>query len=196
MKQLREAILSQGVGLGKDVVKVDMFLNHRLDTALMTQIGQAFHEAFKDEPIDLILTIESSGIAAAFATAQAFDNIPVVFAKKGRANTMSEDCYQSEVFSFTHGIANPIRVGKQYLPAGSNVLIIDDFLANGEACQGLIEIVRQASGRVRGIGICIEKGFQLGGKRLRGKGYKVVSLATVKAIEDGKIILEPDVEKE
>lgn len=194
MKELREAILEQGVGLGKDVVKVDMFLNHRLDTALITKMGQAFYEAFKSEPVDLILTIEASGIAAAITTAQAFGNVPVVFAKKGKPNTMSEDCYQSEVFSFTHGIANPIRVNKQYLPSGSNVLIIDDFLANGEACQGLIDIVKQSASRVRGIGICVEKGFQLGGNRLRGKGYKVVSLATVKAIEDGKIILEPDVD--
>lgn len=196
MKELRQAIQTQGVGLGRDVVKVDMFLNHRLDTDLLGKIGQAFHDEFQDEPVDLILTIESSGIPAAITTAQAFGNIPVVYAKKGKPNTMSEDCYQSEVFSFTHGIANPIRVSKQYLPSGSNVLIIDDFLANGEACQGLIDIVRQAGSRVRGIGICVEKGFQLGGKRLRGKGYKVVSLATVMAVENGKIVLSPDVDEE
>ena len=196
MKELRQAIQEMGVGIGSRVVKVDMFLNHRIDTALLTKIGEAFHQAFAQEPVDVILTIEASGIAAALTTAQAFGGIPVVYAKKGKPNTMAEDYYTAEVYSFTHGIANPIVVCKKYLPQGGNVLIIDDFLANGEACAGLIEIARQAGCRVRGIGICIEKGFQPGGERLRGKGYKVVSLATVRSIQDGKLVLDDDVDEE
>lgn len=196
MKELRQAVLDQGIGIGSKVVKVDMFLNHRIDTALLTKIGEAFHQAFAAEPVDVVLTIEASGIAAALTTAQAFGGIPVVYAKKGKPNTMAGDYYTAEVYSFTHGIANPIVVDKRYLPTGGNVLIIDDFLANGEACTGLIEIARQAGCRVRGIGICIEKGFQPGGERLRGLGYKVVSLATVRSIQDGKLLLDDDVDEE
>ena len=189
MRELREAILEQGFGIGHDIVKVDMFLNHRLDVALMTKIGQAFHEAFANEKVDMIMTIEASGIAAAITTAQAFGNLPVIFAKKSKTSTMSDDVYESQVYSFTHKTENFIRIAKNYLPEGSNVLIIDDFLANGEAAEGLADIVRQASARVAGIGVCIEKGFQPGGQRLRNEGYNVVSLATVTGIEDGKLRL-------
>ena len=189
MKELREAILNQGFGIGHDIVKVDMFLNHRLDVELMTQIGQAFHEAFKDQQVDLVLTIEASGIAAAITTAQAFGNIPVIFAKKSQTSNLSGEIYQSRVYSFTHQTENYIRIAKSYLPEGTNVLIIDDFLANGEAAEGLADIVKQAGAHVAGIGVCIEKGFQPGGQRLRNEGYNVVSLATVTGIEDGKLTL-------
>ena len=191
MKELREAILQQGFGIGHDIVKVDMFLNHRLDIALLTRIGEAFHEAFADEKIDMILTIEASGIAAAITTAQAFGNLPVIFAKKSKTtSTLSADVYEARVYSFTHQTENYIRIARNYLPKGSNVLIIDDFLANGEAAEGLSEIVRQAGARVAGIGICIEKGFQEGGQKLRSEGYRVVSLATVTGIDNGKLQLD------
>ncbi len=196
MKELRQAIIEQGIGIGNKVVKVDMFLNHRIDTKLLTKIGEEFHKAFENEPVDIILTIEASGIAAALTTAQAFGGIPVVYAKKGKPKTINEDYYSAEVYSFTHDIASPIVVDKNYLPSGSNVLIIDDFIANGEAASALIEISRQAGCRVRGIGICIEKGFQPGAERLRWLGNKVVSLATVRSIQDGKVVLEDDVDEE
>ena len=191
MRELREAILQQGFGIGHDIVKVDMFLNHRLDIALLTRIGEAFHEAFADEKIDMILTIEASGIAAAITTAQAFGNLPVIFAKKSKTtSTLSSDVYEARVYSFTHKTENYIRIARNYLPKGSNVLIIDDFLANGEAAEGLAEIVRQAGARVAGIGICIEKGFQEGGQKLRSEGYRVVSLATVTGIDNGRLQLD------
>ena len=194
MKELREAIRNQGFGIGQDIVKVDMFLNHRLDIALLTRIGEAFHEAFADEKVDMILTIEASGIAAAITTAQAFGNLPVIFAKKSKTtSTLNSDVYEARVYSFTHQTENFIRIARNYLPKGSNVLIIDDFLANGEAAEGLAEIVRQAGARVAGIGICIEKGFQEGGQKLRREGYRVVSLATVTGIDNGKLQLDdPD----
>ncbi len=194
MKELREAILQQGFGIGHDIVKVDMFLNHRLDIALLTNIGQAFHEAFRNEKVDMILTVEASGIAAAITTAQAFGNVPVIFAKKSRTtSTLNSEVYEAKVYSFTHKTENFIRIAKNYLPEGASVLIIDDFLANGEAAEGLTEIVRQAGAHVAGIGVCIEKGFQPGGQRLRNEGYRVVSLATVTGIENGKLRLaEPD----
>ena len=190
MKELRDAILQQGFGIGHDIVKVDMFLNHRLDISLLTNIGLAFHEAFADDHVDMILTIEASGIAAAITTAQAFGNLPVIFAKKSHTtSTLNSEVYETRVYSFTHKTENYIRIAKSYLPAGANVLIIDDFLANGEAAEGLTEIVRQAGAHVVGIGVCIEKGFQAGGQKLRNEGYKVVSLATVTGIENGKLQL-------
>jgi xanthine phosphoribosyltransferase len=194
MKALRDAILQQGFGIGHDIVKVDMFLNHRLDIGLLTDIGQAFHEAFQGDQVDMILTIEASGIAAAITTAQAFGNIPVIFAKKSKTtSTLNSDVYEARVYSFTHQTENFIRIAKNYLPKGARVLIIDDFLANGEAAEGLTEIVRQADATVVGIGVCIEKGFQAGGQRLRNEGYRVVSLATVTGIENGVLQLaEPE----
>ena len=189
MQLLKEAILRDGVGIGTEIVKVDSFLNHRIDVALSTEMGKAFYEAFKDDGVDLILTVEASGIAAAITAAQAFGNIPVVFAKKGDHRNVGNDVYTADVYSFTHQKMNTIRVSRKYLPAGSRVLIIDDFLANGEAVEGLRSIVQQAGCELVGAGICVEKGFQPGGKKLREGGLKVVSLAIVDAIDDGKIIL-------
>ena len=190
MEELRQAIESWGQGIGTDIVKVDMFLNHRIDVKLLTKMGQAFYEAFRDERVDVILTIEASGIAAAITTAQAFGNVPVIFAKKSKTtSTLSSDVYEARVYSFTHQTENYIRIAKNYLPGGARVLIIDDFLANGEAAEGLTEIVRQAGATVVGIGVCIEKGFQAGGQRLRNEGYRVVSLATVTGIENGVLQL-------
>jgi xanthine phosphoribosyltransferase len=187
MEELKKAIETWGRGIGSDIVKVDMFLNHRIDVDLLTQMGQAFHEAFKFDPVDLILTIEASGIAAAVTTAQAFGNIPVVFAKKGETTNVGKDVYVSRVYSFTHRQEYVIRVSREYLKPGQRVLIIDDFLANGEAVDGLRDIVNQAGCVLTGVGICIEKGFQPGGNHLRELGIKVKSLAIIDAIADGKI---------
>ena len=190
MRELVEAIRARGVGVGTDIVKVDMFLNHRLDTDLFVKMGQAFAQEFVQEKPDLVLTVEASGIAAALTTAMACGNIPVVFAKKSPTRNVTGDVYESRVFSFTHGVENHIRVAKDYLPKGARVLIIDDFLANGEAAEGLCDLVRQAGATVVGIGICVEKSFQPGHQKLAQEGYHVVSLARVTAIRDGKLIVE------
>ena len=137
-----------------------------------------------------MLTVEASGIAAALTTAMACGNIPVVFAKKSRTRNVTGDVYESRVFSFTHGVENHIRVAKEYLPTGAKVLIIDDFLANGEAAEGLCGLVRQAGATVIGIGICVEKSFQPGHQKLADDGYKVVALAKVTGIVDGKLQVE------
>ncbi len=189
MKALHEAIAKYGQGIGTDIVKVDMFLNHRIDVELVTQIGQAFFEEFKNEKVDCVLTIEASGIATAITTAQAFGNIPVVFAKKDKTTNTSKDAYTSKAYSFTHQRENIIRVSKHYLPKGSNVLIVDDFLANGEAVKGLIDVVNQADCHLAGVGICVEKGFQPGGEKLRKQGVHLKSLAIVDKIDNGNIIL-------
>ena len=190
MRELVEAIRARGVGVGTDIVKVDMFLNHRLDTDLFVKMGQAFAQEFAQEKPDLVLTVEASGIAAALTTAMACGNIPVVFAKKSPTRNVTGDVYESRVFSFTHGVENHIRVAKDYLPKGARVLIIDDFLANGEAAEGLCDLVRQAGATVVGIGICVEKSFQPGHQKLAQEGYHVVSVASVTAIRDGKLIVE------
>ena len=189
MKELVEAIRTQGVGIGDDIVKVDMFLNHRLDTALVVKMGEAFADAFRAEKPDIVLTVEASGIAAALTTAMALDNIPVVFAKKSRTRNVTGEVYEASVFSFTHGVENHVRVSKAYLPAGSRVLVVDDFLANGAAASGLCEIVRQAGCTVCGIGICVEKCFQPGRQLLEGMGHKVVALAQVEGIDNGKRVV-------
>lgn len=192
MRALREAIQNQGLGLGTDIVKVDMFLNHRIDTALLFQMGEELARRFREDEPDLILTVEASGIAVAVATARAMGNLPVVFAKKSATVVQSPEVAQATVYSFTHKRENTIRVDKKYLPEGSRVLIIDDFLADGQACQGMMALCAQTGCKVAGIGIAIEKGFMPGGKNLRAMGVKVSSLAVVTAIRDGKILLADD----
>lgn len=189
---LKQAILKEGVGVGKDVVRVDSFLNHRIDVALATQMGNAFAEAFKDDGIECILTVEASGIAVAITTAQALGNIPVIFAKKGDPLNLGTDAYTADIYSFTHQVMNTVRVERRYLHEGMRVLIIDDFLANGEAVDGLRNILLQARCELVGVGVCVEKGFQLGGVKLRASGVKYVPLAVVDAIQDGKIILREE----
>ena len=189
MEALKEAIRLKGTAIGTQIVKVDGFLNHRIDVALSRQMGEAFHEAFKDDQVDCILTIEASGIAPAMMTAMAFGDIPVVFAKKGDHKNVGNDVYTAEVYSFTHQKMNVICVSRKYLEPGMKVLVIDDFLANGEALVGLRSIIEQAGCEMVGAGICVEKGFQPGGKMLRDAGVKVVSLAVIDGIEDGKVIL-------
>ena len=188
MEALKRKIETEGIGVGTEVVKVDMFLNHKIDVELAVEMGQAFHEAFKDDQVDAILTVEASGIITGMTTAMAFGNIPVIFAKKGERRNIGNDVYTAEVYSFTHQKSNIIRVSRDYLKAGMRVLIIDDFLANGAAINGLISIVEQAGAVLVGAGVCIEKGWQPGGDHLRGRGIKLVSLAICDHIENGKVI--------
>ena len=192
MRALRDAIMTYGKGLGADIVKVDMFLNHRIDTTLLFQMGEELANRFRQDQPNLVLTVEASGIAIAVATARALGDLPVVFAKKSATVVQSPDVAQAKVYSFTHKRENVIRVDKRYLPQGSRVLIVDDFLADGQACQGMMALCAQTSCQVIGIGIGIEKGFMPGGKNLRGMGVKLSSLAVVSGIEDGKILLADD----
>ena len=189
MKALREAILTCGKGIGSDIVKVDMFLNHRLDTRLIFDMGRALADHFRREQPDIVLTVEASGIAIALTAAHNLGDIPVVFAKKSGAANQSADMLTAVAHSFTHGNDNTLRVDRRYLPEGSRVLIVDDFLADGQASRALISIVEQAGCTLAGVGIGIEKGFQPGGKRLRADGVNLKSLAIVEKIEDGKIVL-------
>ena len=189
MESLKRKIETEGVGVGTEVVKVDMFLNHQIDVQLAVEMGQAFYEAFKDDQVDCILTVEASGIITGMTTAMAFGNIPVIFAKKGERRNIGNDVYTAEVYSFTHQKSNIIRVSRDYLKAGMRVLIIDDFLANGAAINGLISIVEEAGATLVGAGVCIEKGWQPGGDELRKKGVKLVSLAICDHIENGKIVV-------
>ncbi len=192
MQELRDMIVRYGQGLGLDVVKVDMFLNHRIETGLLFRMGEELADRFRKEKPDLILTVEASGIALAIAVARALDNLPVVFAKKSATVVQSPDVAQAKVYSFTHKRENVIRVDKKFLPQGSRVLIVDDFLADGQACQGMLALCAQTDCEVVGIGIGIEKGFMPGGKNLRAMGMNLSSLAVVAGIEDGKIVLAND----
>ncbi|MBO4342819.1 MAG: xanthine phosphoribosyltransferase [Clostridia bacterium] len=187
MKLLEQVIRDKGKIIGNDIVKVDMFLNHQIDVSLLNEIGKEFYRLFKDDNINKIVTIEASGIGIACVAAQYF-NVPVVFAKKGIHRNVGNDIYTGEVFSFTKGEKTQIGISRNYLTAEDRILIIDDFLANGGAVKGLIHIAEQAGAEVKGIGICIEKGFQPGGKALREMGYKLESLAIINSIDDGKII--------
>jgi len=192
MEQLREAIERQGVGIGTDIVKVDMFLNHRIDTGLLFAMGEAWADEFRGEKPDLVLTVEASGIAMAVAAAHALGDIPVVFAKKSATVVQDDNTVQAPVYSFTHKTQNMIRIEKQYLPEGARVLIIDDFIADGQAARGLINLCWQQGATVVGVGIAVEKGFQPGGKALRESGIHLKSLAVVDGIEDGNIVLRPE----
>ena len=192
MEQLRKAIELHGIGLGQDVVKVDMFLNHRIDTGLLFAMGEAWADEFRNETPDLVLTVESSGIAMAVAAAHALGDLPVVFAKKSATVVQNEETVQAPVYSFTHKTRSMIRVERKYLPEGSRVLIIDDFLADGEAVRGMMSLCEKQKASVVGVGIAVEKGFQPGGKKLREAGVHLKSLAVVEEIRDGRIILREE----
>ena len=191
MNCLEERIVKDGVVKEGNVLKVDSFLNHQMDIALMNEIGKEFYARFQDKPINKILTIEASGIAIAYAVAQQF-HVPVLFAKKSKSINIAGDTYVAEVESFTHKNKNTVLVSKQFLTKDDHVLIIDDFLANGCALQGLISIVDQAGGTVEGIGIAVEKGFQMGGQIIRNLGYHLESLAIVESMDHktGSIIFK------
>ena len=192
MRELREAITRYGQAIGNDIIKVDMFLNHRIDTGLLFKMGEELASRFRDEKPDLILTVEASGIALALTTARAMGDLPVVFAKKTATVVQSPDVAEAKVYSFTHKRENVIRVDKKYLPQGSRVLIIDDFLADGQACHGMMALCAQTACTIVGIGIGIEKGFMQGGNNLRSMGIKLSSLAVITGIEDGKLLLADD----
>ena len=188
MNFLEQRILKEGVVKPGNVLKVDSFLNHQMDIALMDEIGREFRRRFADKPVTKVLTIEASGIAIAYPVAREF-GVPLVFAKKSKSINIDGDMYVAEVESFTHKNTNQVIVAKKFLSQDDHVLIIDDFLANGCALQGLISIVESAEATVEGLGIAIEKGFQDGGYRLRNLGYQLESLAIVDAMdpETGKI---------
>ena len=192
MEELRKEIQEQGKGIGKDIVKVDMFLNHRIDTALLFKMGEEWAEEFRSEKPELVLTVEASGIAMAVAAAHALGDIPVLFAKKSNTAVLGSETVQAGVYSFTHKTQNTIRIERKYLPEGARVLIIDDFLADGQAVHGLLSLCEQQKATVVGVGIAVEKGFQHGGQDLRMEGIHLKSLAIVDGIEDGKIVLRPD----
>ena len=189
MNFLEQRIARDGVVKEGNVLKVDSFLNHEMDISLMDEIGKEFYRRFQGLPINKVLTIEASGIAIAYAAAQQFQ-VPLLFAKKSKSINIAGDTYVAEVESFTHKNKNTVIVSKQFLSADDHVLIVDDFLANGCALQGLISIVDQAGGTVEAIGIAIEKGFQMGGQIIRNLGYRLESLAIVDGMDPktGEII--------
>lgn len=190
MKSLKEKILKEGVAIGTEIVKVDHFLNHRLDVKFLEEIGKEFKKRFEGEEINKILTVEASGIAVACLAAPYFDYAPVVFAKKAAPSTLTEGFYAAEAKSFTKGTVSLLRVSERFLQKEDKVLIIDDFLAHGQASLALADLVEQAGGEVVGIGAVIEKGFQGGSERLRAKGYRVESLAVIDEITEGRIIFK------
>lgn len=182
MNFLEERIVKDGIVKEGNVLKVDSFLNHQMDIELFDQMGAEFKKRFADRPINKILTIEASGIGIACVVAQHF-GVPVVFAKKTKSINIEGEMYTAEVESFTHKCKNQVIVAKKFLSEDDHVLIIDDFLANGCALQGLIQIVKSAGGTVEGIGIAIEKGFQSGGTVIRNLGYRLESLAIVDGMD-------------
>ena len=186
MKLLKEKIEKEGKVLSDVVLKVDSFLNHQIDPLLMKEIGEEFANRYSDEIITKVLTIESSGIAPATFLGLTI-GAPVVFARKRKSLTLTDNLYSSKVHSFTKNETNEISVSKNFLSAEDNVIIIDDFLANGEAVKGLLDIAEQAGATVVGVGIVIEKGFQDGGKLLRENGVRIESLARIKSLTNGKV---------
>ena len=182
MKLLEDRIRRDGIVKEGNVLKVDSFLNHQMDINLFKQMGEEFKRRFADKNINKIMTIEASGIGIACVVASYFD-VPVVFAKKSQSINIDGDVYVAEVESFTHKNKNQVIVSKRFLGPEDHVLIIDDFLANGCALQGLISIVAQAGGTVEGIGIAVEKGFQSGGRMIRNLGYQLESLAIVESMD-------------
>ena len=194
MRELWDTIEKLGYGIGTNVVKVDMFLNHRLETGLIIRMGEELADTFREDRPDVVLTVESSGIALALTTAHALGDLPVVFAKKSPTVVQSADVVQAPVYSFTHKTQNMIRVDRHYLPSGSRVLIVDDFLADGQAATGMISLCDQLRCTAVGVGVGIEKGFQPGGRILRERGVKLRSLAIVERIEDGRVIVRREAE--
>lgn len=187
MKLLEDRIRKDGTVIGEDVLKVDNFLNHQVDPDLMFEMGKTFYEKFKDEHITKVLTVESSGIAPAFATALQF-HVPLVFARKHKSLTLKDDLYTATVYSFTKQTSNTIAIARKFLNKDDRVLIIDDFLANGQAVKGLTEIIAQAGATTVGAGIVIEKTFQKGRKMFDDQGVRVVSLARIAAFENGQVV--------
>ena len=186
MYALEQKILNEGIVLSDQVLKVDAFLNHQIDPVLMQLIGKDFAARFKDAGITKIITIEASGIAPAIMAGLEL-GVPVIFARKYQSLTLKDDLYRSKVFSFTKQTESTIAISNKHLSSTDKALVIDDFLANGQAALGLIDLIHQANAEVVGVGIVIEKSFQPGREVLLEKGYRVESLARVKSLADGKV---------
>ncbi|HYF96002.1 MAG TPA: xanthine phosphoribosyltransferase [Symbiobacteriaceae bacterium] len=187
MQSLKERIRADGRVLPGNILKVDSFLNHQLDPLIMQAIGREFADHFRDAGVTKILTIEASGIAVALMAALELGGVPVLFAKKTRAKTQHEAVYTAEVTSYTRGETRTISVSARYLSPDDRVLILDDFLAMGEATQGLLTIVRHAGAQLAGVGIVVEKGFQDGGRRLRAQGVPIHSLVVIEELSEAGI---------
>ena len=186
MHALEQKILAEGIVLSEAVLKVDSFLNHQIDPVMMQQIGQEFARLFKDAGITKIITIEASGIAPAVMAGLEL-GVPVIFARKYQSLTLKDDLYRSKVFSFTKQTESTIAISNKHISASDKVLVIHDFLANGQAALGLADLIHQANAEVVGIGIVIEKSFQPGRELLLEKGYRVESLARVKSLANGTV---------
>ena len=191
MQQLKERILREGRVLPGDIIKVDGFLNHRVDTALMGAIADEFAKYFDVKDITMVLTAEASGIALATICAQRY-GVPMVFAKKAKSDNIEGGLYQSDIYSYTYKKKVTLLVSKEWLSSDDKVLIIDDFMANGEAMRGLCDIVTAAGATLLGIGCAVEKGFQGGGDRLRAAGVNLKSLAIIESAEPGNIVFRDD----
>ena len=191
MNFLEQRILRDGVVKAGNVLKVDSFLNHQMDVALLKEMGQEFHRRFAHKKITKVLTIESSGIAVAYPVAEAF-GVPMVFAKKAKSDNIEGGLYQSEIFSYTYKKKVTLIVAQEWLNSDDRVLIVDDFMAKGYAMHGLIDIVKAAGAELVGIGIAVEKGFQGGGDGLRAEGYPVKSLAIIEEAQEGHIVFRDD----
>lgn len=188
MKLLEDKIVKDGKVFPGNILKVDSFLNHQIDVSFLCDLGKEFYARFKDCGVNKILTIEASGIGIACLTAQFF-NVPVLFAKKNKTKNIAADVYTSKVASFTHGVTYDIIVSKEFLHPNDKVLIIDDFLAKGQALLGLIDLVQSAGAQIAGAGIVIEKAFQEGGKMIRDQGIRVESLARIESMDHEKGIV-------
>ena len=189
MKLLEDRILKDGNVLGENILKVDSFLTHQVDFDLMREIGKVFAEKFKDASITKVVTIEGSGIAPALYAAEALD-VPMIFAKKAKNITMNEGILTAEVYSFTKQVTSTVSIASKFLTPEDKVLIVDDFLANGQAAKGLIQIIEEAGAHVEAVGIVIEKSFQDGRALLEEVGYPVVSLARLDRFENGQVVFK------
>ena len=192
LKLLEDRIVKDGIVKPGNVLKVDSFLNHQMDISLFNDMGKEFKRLFNDTPINKILTIEASGIGIACVAAQYFDNVPVVFAKKSQTVNIDGEVYSTKIESFTHKRVYDVILSKKYLSSKDHVLIIDDFLANGCALNGLLDIAQKAGATVEGVGIAVEKGFQRGGELIRQKGIRVDSLAIIESMDadSGNIVFK------
>ena len=192
LKLLEDRIVKDGIVKPGNVPKVDSFLNHQMDISLFNDMGKEFKRLFNDTPINKILTIEASGIGIACVAAQYFDNVPVVFAKKSQTVNIDGEVYSTKIESFTHKRVYDVILSKKYLSSKDHVLIIDDFLANGCALNGLLDIAQKAGATVEGVGIAVEKGFQRGGELIRQKGIRVESLAIIESMDadSGNIVFK------
>lgn len=187
MKLLEERILQEGTVLGEDILKVDGFINHQVDIGLMEELGRAMAEHFQDQGVTKVFTIESSGIAPALFTAK-YLNVPMVILKKQVSKNLQTEVWQTEVASYTKDVSYELTLAKNYISDTDHILIIDDFLANGEAATGAVRLIRKAHATIAGVGILIEKAFQPGRSKLESQGIQVYALASIQAFKNGKII--------